>query len=382
MKATISVGGKFNAFHLARQLQIRGYLDRIFTSYPWFAIKHSKVPHDKVTCLFLKEILGRGLSKIPYLDKKIDISCFIADFFDNQVASRIRPCDVFVCAAGYSLHTIRDIRKKFPAKIIMDKVSSHIRVYYGILREEYERLGIKLRMPFSSAALIEKELQEYEEADYIAVPSLFAKQTFLNKNFPESKLICIPWGVDTDAFRPVPKSDKAFRIISVGMRIIKGIHYLLQAVDELNLKDLELWLIGGNVDAALKPFLKKYSKIFRYLGALPQNQLYKYYSQGSVFVPFSLEDGFGMALSEAMSCGLPVICSDSVGAKDVVRNNIDGFIVPTRDISALKEKIVYLYENPRVCREMGRQARENAVNNFTWDNYGEKIINAYLNLVK
>ncbi len=381
MKITISVGGKFNAFHLARQLQVRGYLDRIFTSYPWFAVKHSKVPRDKVTCLFLKEILGRGLSKLPYFDRKIDISCFSANFFDNQVASRIRPCDVFVCAAGYSLRTIRGIRKKFPAKIILDKVSSHIRVYSGILREEYERLGIKLRMPFSSA-LMEKELQEYEEADYIAVPSLFAKQTFLNKNFPENKLICVPWGVDTDAFRPAPKSDKTFRIISVGMRIIKGIHYLLQAVDELNLKGLELWLIGGNVDEELKPFLKKYSKIFRYLGAVPQNRLYRYYSQGSVFVPFSLEDGFGMAVLEAMSCGLPVICSENVGAKDAVRNNIDGFIVPTRDINALKEKITYLYENPGVCRQMGRQARENVVNNFTWDNYGGKIINVYSNLLK
>ncbi len=382
MKVAISVGGKFHAFHLARQLQLRGHLDRIFTSYPWFAVKHSKVPRDKVSCLFLKEILDRGGYKIPYLNKRADIANFVVNFFDKQVARRIRPCDIFVCSAAYSLHTIREVRRKFSAKVIIDKVSSHIQVYRDILREEYERLGIKLKMPFSSAAVIEKELQEYREADYITVPFTFARNTFLNRNFPENKIICVSSGVDTETFRPVPKNDSAFRIITVGMRVIKGMHYLLQAVDELNLKDLELWLIGGNVDETLRPFLKKYSKIFRYLGAIPQSQLYKYYSQGSLFVVFSLEDGAPYSLLEAMACGLPVICSDSVGAKDIVRNNIDGFIIPTRDIEALKEKIIYLYENQDACREMGRQAQENVVKNFTWDNYGEKIVNIYLDLLK
>jgi len=375
MKVAISVGGKFNAFHLAGQLQVRGYLGRIFTSYPWFAVKHSKIPRDKVSCLFLKEILERGLYKIPCLSNKIDIPYFIANFFDDQVAGRIEPCDIFIGASAYSLHTIRKIRSSFAAKVIIERVSSHTEAYWDILKEEYERLKIKLNLP--SADVIEKELAEYQEADYIAVPSAFAKQTFLNKNFPESKLISIPWGVDIEAFRPVAKNDKAFRIIVVGMRVIKGIHYLLQAIDELKIKNLQLWLIGGMVDETLKPFLKKYSKIFRYLGAIPQSQLYKYYSQGSLSVLFSVEDGFGMTLSEAMACGLPVICSDSVGAKDIVRNNIDGFIVPTRDIEALKEKIIYLYENQDACREMGRQAQENVNKNFTWDNYGEKVVSVY-----
>lgn len=380
MKVTISVGGKFHAFHLAKQLQKGGYLDRIFTSYPWFVVKDSRLPRNKVNCLILKEILHRGLSKVPYLNNKMDISYFIANFFDNWVARHIKPCNIFVGAPGYSLHTLRRIRKSFPAKIIIEQVSSHIITYYNILGEEQARLGIKLSL--SSFLIMEKILEEYREADYIVVPSIFTKYSFLDKNFLESKLICIPWGVDIETFRPIPKDDNIFRIIAVGMRIIKGIHYLLQAMDELKLKDLELWLIGGKVDRKLMPFLKKYAKNFKYLGAIPQRELYKYYSQGSLFILFSLEDGFGMALLEAMACGLAVICSDKTGAKDVVREGIDGFVVPARDVERLKERILYLYENPHICQEMGRQARENVAKNFTWDNYGEKVISSYRNLLR
>jgi len=277
------------------------------------------------------------------------------------------------------LHTIRIIRKQFPAKVIIERVSSHIQVYRDILLQEQERLGIKLNLPPSSA--IDKELQEYAEADYIAVPSEFARKTFLNKNFTEDKLICVPWGVDVETFRPIPKNDNSFRIICVGVRVIKGIHYLLQAIDELDLKGLELWLVGAGIEDGLLPSLRKYSKRFKYVGAIPQGKLYEYYSLSSLYVLFSLEDGFGMALLEAMACGLPVICSDSVGAKDVIRDNTDGFIVPTRNVEALKEKIRYLYDNPDICRQMGEQARKNVVKNFTWDNYGERIASVYLKLL-
>lgn len=378
MEVAISVGGKFHAFHLARQLEKRGHLERIFTSYPWFAVKNLKLPRHKISCLILKEILERGLSKTPYLSNRIRHSYWTANIFDRQVANRIKPCDIFVGWSGFSLHTLRRIRKKFPAKIILEHNCAHLETERDILIEERERLRAKVDL--FCPEFIQKELEEYQEADYIAVPSRLSQQTFLAKGFPQERLICVSHGVATESFKPLPKNDRTFRIICVGISIRKGIHYILKAVNELRIKDLEVWLIGKICDD-IKPFLKKYAGTFRYLGGIPQEELYKYYSQGSISALFSLIDGFGLALLEAMACGLPVICSDSVGAKDAVRENIDGFIVPARDIKTLKEKILYLYENPHICQEMGRMARENVTHNFTWDNYGEKITNSYLNLL-
>lgn len=380
MRVTISVGGKFHAFHLAKQLETRGYLDRIFTSYPWFAVKDSRLPRNKINCFILKEILERGFARLPYLSNKIDISYYVANFFDKQVAAYIKPADIFLGWTGFSLYTLRKIRKSFPTtKIILEHNSTHLEAQYDILIEEQKRLRTKVSL--LSPSFIKKEVEEYEEADYIVVPSTFARQTFIDKGLPPEKIICIPFGVDIDTFRPTPKNDRTFRIVSVGISIRKGIHYLLEVIDELKIKDLEFWLIGKIYDD-IRCFLKRYSGKFKYLGIIPQKELYKYYSQGSVSVLFSLDDAFGLALLEAMACRLPVICSDRVGAKDTVREGIDGFVVGVRDVKTLREKILYLYENQTICQEMGRQAQENVTCNFTWNNYGEKIINAYLNLLK
>lgn len=377
MKVTISVGGKFYAFHLAKQLQKRGYLDKLFTPHPWFKVKESGLLPERVHCLILKEILERSLSKLP-LSNKLEIPYYTANLFDNQVAKRIKPCDIFVGWSGFSLYTLRKIRKSFPAKIILEHNATHLEVQRDTLMEEEKRLGIKVELLCPS--FIEKELEEYREADYIVVSSLLAKQTFLDKGFFPEKIICVPYAGDIETFMPLPKEDNTFRIISVGISIRKGTHYLLQAIDELKIKDLEVWLIG-KIYNDIKPFLKKYSGSFKYLGGIPHKELYKYYSQGSVSVTFSLDDAFPISVLEAMVCARAVICSDKCGTKDVIRDGINGLVVPARDVEALKEKILYLYKNPQSCQEIGREARENVTSNFTWDNYGERIVNTYLNLL-
>lgn len=379
MNVTISVGGKFHAFHLAKQLQAKGYLDRIFTSYPWFKAKESGLLRQKVDSLILKEILEYGFYKIPYLSRKLDIPYHAANLFDEQVASRIKPCDIFVGWSGFSLYTLRKVKKTFSAKVILEHSCVYLETEQDILIEEQKKFGARASLLCPS--FIKKGLQEFKEADCIVVPSRFARHTFLDRGFCQEKIICVPLGTDIDTFRPMPKNDRSFRIICIGISMRKGTHYLLQAISELKIKDIEVWLIG-RIDNDIKFCLKKYAGRFKYLGRMPQKELYKYYTQSSISVLFSVVDGFGLVLLEAMACGLAVICSDSTGAKDTVRNNIDGFIVPTRDVETLKEKIVYLYENRNICQEMGRQARENVTENFTWDRYGERIVNAYLNLLK
>ena len=160
------------------------------------------------------------------------------------------------------------------------------------------------------------------------------------------------------------------------MTLRKGVHYLLQAFHELNLPDSELWLLGGELPE-IKSFFRQYEGSFRHFGQLPQAELHKYYSQCSVFVMNSIEDGFGLVVPQAMACGLPVICSVNAGADDLIEPEKNGFSVPIRDVEALKEKILYLYEHQDVCYEMGQRAKRKMERGFSWDDYGEKIRNAY-----
>jgi glycosyltransferase involved in cell wall biosynthesis len=84
-----------------------------------------------------------------------------------------------------------------------------------------------------------------------------------------------------------------------------------------------------------------------------------------------------MTLVQAMACGLPVITTTNTGGADAVRDGRGGFIIPIRDVAALKEKILYFYENPEERRRMGEAARERVQTGFTWADYGDQVIAGY-----
>ncbi|MBU4478995.1 MAG: glycosyltransferase family 4 protein [Candidatus Omnitrophica bacterium] len=376
MKVTISVGGRFHAFYLAQQLLKRGYLKQLITSYPKFEVTKYGIPENKVSAVIIKEAMARLWSFLPSsLTKFYDPQYAISEIFDQEAKKRLIDSDILVAWSGFALHTLRRA-KDMGIKTILERGSSHILYQTEILKEEYEKSGLRPR--FAHPKIVEKELKEYEEADYISIPSTFTKKTFLNHEIPESKLIHVPYGVDLDSFRQIPKEDKVFRVIHCGgMTLRKGVHYLLQAFHELNLLDSELWLIGS-MGEEMQPFFRRFgnSKVI-HKGPYPQNELYKYYSQGSVFVIMSIEEGLAVVQTQAMACGLPVICTTNTGGEDIIRDGLDGFIIAIRGIKSLKEKLSYLYENRDTCKAMGQSAKERVSRGFTWDDYGDRMVKAY-----
>jgi glycosyltransferase involved in cell wall biosynthesis len=89
-----------------------------------------------------------------------------------------------------------------------------------------------------------------------------------------------------------------------------------------------------------------------------------------VFVYPSLHEGSAIATYEALASGLPVITTANSGS--VVRDSSEGFIVPIRDVEALKEKILLLYGDRQLREEMGRNARKRA-EDFTWSAYRRRL---------
>jgi len=100
------------------------------------------------------------------------------------------------------------------------------------------------------------------------------------------------------------------------------------------------------------------------------------YEDADVLILPSVEEGFGKVVAEAMACGLPVVVSENTGAKDLVENGENGFIVPIRDVKRLKEKILYFNDNPEITRRMGKNARK-TVEKYTWMKYGNEFVKAY-----
>ncbi len=383
MKVIISVGGRFHAFNLAEQLEKRGYLGCLITSYPKFEVVKYGIPRNKIRSVLLKEVIQRSWSRLPSALKRVyNPQYLIHEIYDLLASRNVREADLFVGWSSFSLYSLRRA-KAMGMKTVIDRGSSHIAFQNRILKEEYERFGI-VPWPFQlpHPKIIEKEIKEYEEADAIAISSSFVRETFLENGVPEKKLIHVPYGVNLAQFQKIPKTDKVFRIIFAGgMTLRKGVHYLLQAFAELHLPNAELMLIGS-FNEEIRPFFKKYEGAFTWIGHVPQKELYKYYSQGSVFAIMSIEEGGAMVQAQAMACGLPVIFTPNTGGEDFIRDGIDGFMVPIRSVEKLKEKILYFYENPDVALRMGESAKARVSQGFTWDDYGKKMIAAYEKILR
>ena len=185
MDVIIQVGGKFHAFHLAKGLNDKGILKILFTSYPKFKIE-KEIPTNKVYSFPIKEFLKKIIDFcIPkkYLAK---FNYYNDDFFDLLVSKRINDysCDILVGWSGFSLRTFKSIQNKKTLKVL-ERGSSHIKFQYHILKKEYNRLGLKPLLP--SKEILLKELNEYKIADYICVPSKFAKKTFIEKGIMKKK---------------------------------------------------------------------------------------------------------------------------------------------------------------------------------------------------
>jgi glycosyltransferase involved in cell wall biosynthesis len=375
MKVTVSVGGRFHAFYLAAELEKRHYLQRLITSYPRYLASRFGVPKSAIRSVVIKEILERGWRRLPSpIRRRINPQYFVSILFDRLATRYVESSDIFVGWSTFALASLKKARN-LGAVTILDRGSSHMLHQEKILLEEYERWGVRIE-PFMvpHPKIVKRELEEYAAADYIAVPSLYVKRTFLEQGVPESKIIHVPYGVNLDAFHQARKEDGVFRVIFVGgMTLRKGVHYLLKAFYELKLQNAELLFVGA-MNKEIVPFFKKYEGSFRHLGHVPQNELYKQYSQGSVFALPSIEEGLAMVQPQAMACGLPVICTTNTGGEDIVRNGIDGFVIPIRDVEALKEKILWMYEHPEERKRMGESAKARVNSGFTWKDYGDKMI--------
>jgi len=383
MKVIISVGGRWHAFDLAKQLIKRDALKFIITSYPKFATRKYSLPDEKVKSLGVIGVLERIYLKLPLIVKNLcNPQFYLAEIFDKLASKYLEKTDIFVGWATFSLHTLRKA-KKMGSIVILEHGSAHPNYATRIIEEEYKKFGITKRNPFEvpDPRVIEKLLKEIEEADFICIPSSFVKRTYLENGVPENKLIQVPYGIDLSVFKPVQKTDNKFRIIFAGgIDLEKGVQYLLEAFKELKLPNSEILLLG-KVASNMKNILGKYKNLNIKIKFAPHFKIYKEYSQGSVFVLPSLTEGLSRATIEAMACGLPVICTPNTGAEGIIREGIDGFIVPIRNVEKLKEKILYLYENPEACKQMGQNAMERVKTGFTWDDYGEKIYNTYLKIL-
>jgi alpha-maltose-1-phosphate synthase len=244
-----------------------------------------------------------------------------------------------------------------------------------IMSEEAERfpdLAIAIESLQDPAWKLERKEQEVKLADHIFVASSVTKQSLLDIGVALEKISVIPYGAPVETFQVQPKADDNFRALYVGrVSPRKGIHYLLQAWQELKLPNAELVLVGSNLFPA--GWLEQYKDIYYHIPSVPHLLLNQYYSSASVLVFPSLVEGFGLVILEAMACGIPVITTPNTAGADIITDGVEGFIVPIRNVEALKEKLEWCYCHPQELAAMGLAARRKA-EELNWSLYRQKLV--------
>jgi glycosyltransferase involved in cell wall biosynthesis len=219
---------------------------------------------------------------------------------------------------------------------------------------------------------------EIEMAELILVGSGFARDSFLAHGIAAERLRVIPYGVDTQRFCPPPQPRRRpspFRVLFVGLLgEFKGISYLLQAYRRFCKVNTELHLVG-NIAPGAEVYLP-FRDLYRHTAHVPQAQLPEVYRAADVFVLPTLAEGLGLVVLEAMACGLPVIVTPR-GPNEVVRDGVDGYVVPAGDSNSIIEALELLYSDAELRLQLGRNARSQA-ERWSWARYASAVADTIL----
>lgn len=212
-------------------------------------------------------------------------------------------------------------------------------------------------------------------ADYFIVPSHFVKESLEYCGVEPDRIYIVPYGVDNKEFNytDVPlKKERRLQLLYVGeISCRKGLHRLLEVASQYQ-GQIELRLCG-RVDQKSSIYQNyKDTANIEFVGFITHDQLANEYNNADVFVFPTLGEGFGLVVLEALSCGLPVICSDRAGGNDVIQNGVNGFVISMDTNAALRNSIDWCLANRERLHQMRIQAKD-SVAGLSWDTYKSNV---------
>jgi len=234
-----------------------------------------------------------------------------------------------------------------------------------------------------------------KRADVITATGLHLATETTRYTPPGTRVTVVPYGVDLETFSPDehmvagqttdPRSSRASGtssaseprtpvVIGTVARLSpeKGVTYLLDAFATLRRK------LGGRVVLRIAgdgPERSRLEAQVVRLGLSGAVEMFGWVEHGAlpdflrgldVFAVPSTWEGFGVAAAEASACGLPVVSADVHGLPDVVRHNVTGLLVPSKDANAMAAAIESLVDDPERRHKLGAAGRAYVSEHYDW----------------
>ena len=249
-------------------------------------------------------------------------------------------------------------------------------------------------------SIMEKYIYSSKKYKLIIANSIKTKKELMEYYSISEELIrVIYFGVDTEQFNPSNRDtyrvdlrnafkipDDACLLLFVGAMERKGLFYLLQSlrllkkmlVPEIFNRGKVFLIIAGKGD---EEYFRREAKILgvermiRFAGQ--RNDIYKYYASADVFIMPTLYEPFGMAVTEAMASGLPVVTSRQAGVSEIITEGEDGILLDNpADPEEIAHRIIPLILDKDLRLKIGQKARKK-VESMSWDKMAEETVNLY-----
>jgi glycosyltransferase involved in cell wall biosynthesis len=212
----------------------------------------------------------------------------------------------------------------------------------------------------------------YSLVDLLLVPSEFTRKAVTALGADPTITATVPYGLPAHWLEKQP-SPVPGRVLFVGIvELLKGVHYLAEASRILSSRraPCHIRVVGPFEPKVLR------NSIFEgptYIGPVPRAQVGAEFVAADVLVLPTICDSFGLVQLEAMACGVPVITTPN--AAGLVRDGVEGFVVPIRDPKTLAARIEEVVTDRALRERMGQLARLRA-REFTWKHYGDRLLDA------
>jgi glycosyltransferase involved in cell wall biosynthesis len=325
--------------------------------------------------------LARGQLRLPY--RLVGTMRAVA-LHDRIVARRIEKLvgqiDIIHAWPLGSLETLKTA-KRLGIPTVLERPNAHTGFAMEVVQKEGDRLGVTLPPDHEhafNAKKLHKEEEEYRSATRLLCPCDFVVKTFLDKAYPKEQLTRHIYGYDEKVYYPGSKPREPKRgltMLFVGVCAVrKGVHYALEAWLKSPASKDGTFLIAGE-------FLPEYQIKLASMLSHPsvrvlghRNDVPELMRNSDILVLPSIEEGFGLVITEAMGSGCVPLASEA--CTEICSHMKTGLMHRVGDVEALTQHITLLHED-RALLERLRAASLKVAPEITWTSAGKILLHVY-----
>jgi glycosyltransferase involved in cell wall biosynthesis len=325
--------------------------------------------------------LERGKLRLPY---RVVGAMRAGAWHDHIVARRLKKLvgkiDVIHTWPLGALETLKAARR-LGIPTVLERCNAHTGFAMEVVQKECERLGLTLPADHEhayNAEKLRKEEEEYRLATRLLCPSDFVVKTFVEKGYSRGQLARHIYGYDEKVYYPSNEPRDPHRgltMISVGVCAVrKGLHFALEAWLRSPASKTGTFLIAGeflpSYQERLAPMLAHPSvKILGHRTDVPE-----LLRKSDILVLPSIEEGFGLVITEAMGSGCVPLASEA--CTEICSHMKTGLMHRIGDVDALTQHITMLHEDRALLKTL-RTAGLEASPGVTWTASGRILLGVY-----